>query len=48
MHRPSRQFANLKAKLERKLSDQRSKGSVGKKARRWKRWIAQYEALAKG
>lgn len=44
MHRPTRQLANLKAKLERKLA---TSSASGKKAKRWQRWIKEYEALSK-
>lgn len=42
MHRPTRKHTHLKAKLERKASESRR---VGKKARRWKKWLSTYESL---
>ena len=42
MHRPTPQHTHLKVKLERKLAASRK---VGSKARRWKKWLAQYESL---
>ena len=44
MHRPTRKHRNLQVKLARKLAESRG---VGKKARRWKKWIAEYEKLVK-
>jgi hypothetical protein len=41
MHRPTRQIRQLKLKLERKLAAGRK---VGSKTKRWKKWLAQYEA----
>jgi len=43
MHRPTRQHRHLKAKLERKSAASRK---VGAKARRWKKWLAHYQALS--
>jgi len=45
MHRPSRQHAALKMKLEQKLGRTTSSGN---KAKRWKKWIEEYEALCRG
>jgi len=42
MHRPTRQHRNLVKKLERKASRSRR---VGKKARRWKKSINDFQAL---
>lgn len=42
MHRPTRQHMILAAKLERTAARSRH---VGKKARRWKKWLEHYKAL---
>lgn len=44
MHRPTRQHDNLKAKLERKLAHSRK---TGNKAKRWKKWLKDFESLCK-
>jgi len=43
MHRPTRQHRNLQAKLTRKLESSRR---VGRKARRWKKWVSSYQPLS--
>lgn len=45
MHRPTRKHSALKEKLEAKAGRSRNNG---KKAKRWKKWIAQYEAACEG
>ena len=42
MHRPTRKHRNLTTKLERKAARSRRSGN---KARRWKKWLANYESL---
>lgn len=44
MHRPTRQLKNVEEKLATKTA--RSKGKVGKKAKRWKKSVEAYKALA--
>ena len=46
MNRPARQLTNLKAKLASKES--RSERKVGKRAKRWKKAVAQYTPVAEG